>query len=1132
MKHISLNPEIGILQRLIHSLALPAGLKLLLLALLIQGCAQNEKKDLFRYVDSSRSGISFSNVITENDSVNPKDCLNCFNGGGVGIGDFNKDGLPDLVFSGSQVSSKLYMNRGSLRFEDVSEQAGFATSSWVTGVNIVDVNADGWDDIYLNVGGVNCEDNCNNLLFINQGADENGIPSFVEMAGEYGLDDGRYAQQSVFYDYDGDGDLDVYIVHNKNKTNFNRNTPRPKAQWPEYLTDYLLRNDSVAGLDHPVFTNVSGELGLDRRGFGLGVGIADFNNDQRIDLYVSNDFISDDFLYINKFSGDSMKTVFEEASAQYLGHITTNAMGMDIADINDDGISDIMVLDMLPKEYTRHKRVMMEMNYSGYLMVTGNGYTPQYMRNTLQLGNGELNGNPVRMSEVGLLYGISSTDWSWAPLMVDFDNDGDKDLYISNGYIKDVIDLDYIKFSMQNNAFSPKLNQVQKFLEDLPPIKVPNIFFEHTGPDSFEDVSGTWIEELPSLSNGVAYADLDLDGDLDLAVNNINQEAFLLENRTSQKLENHYLRLRLKGQPKNPKAIGAKVTVWSGQSEQHQFQSVIRGYLSSVEPILHFGLPSNMVDSLRVTWPDGKVSMLRNPPADQVVELEEASAARTEAGISVAAATKASEPLFKENTEILNFSHLQVISNEFLKQPLLTKQFSRKGPALAAADIDGIPGDEIYIGGGLGGRGRIWSQGESGNFLPLQALDSINEETDALFFDADQDGDLDLYVASGGNLFDENSPFYADRLYRNDGKGQLTLDPGALPQLNESTSCVVPMDVDHDGDTDLFVGSRIIPRKYPWSPKSSLLINENGKFKEQTPPALARVGMVSGADFRDIDGDGWEDLIVVGEFMGVSIFKNHQGELRPLSLKFIDENDREVGSEGWWNSVAAADFDKDGDVDLIVGNHGLNSFVKPTEGSPIYVYNKDFDEDGKPDPVLGQYFQDKGKKKLFPVHTRDDIEKQFPDTKIRFVTYEQFSEMDYRALLEIKDLDSETLRASTFASCYLENLGEGTFRVRPLPQPCQYAPVNDILVDDFDKDGYLDALLVGNDFSSESNYGRFDAFTGGYLKGSSEGFLWIPSSESGFYVPQQSNELIQVRDREGRTLILAGQNNDRIKVFE
>lgn len=1098
----------------------------------MQGCDRNEKKDLFRYVDSSRSGITFSNVITEDESVNPTDCLNCFNGAGVGIGDFNNDGLPDLVFSGSQVSSRLYLNRGSLSFEDVSEKAGFVTSSWVTGVNVVDVNADGLDDIYLNVGGVNCEDNCNNLLFVNRGIDERGIPSFEEQAKEYGLDDGRYAQQSVFYDYDGDGDLDVYIVHNKNKTNFNRNTPRPKEQWPEYLTDFLLRNDSVEGIDHPVFTNVSKELKLDRRGFGLGVGIADFNNDQRIDLYVSNDFITDDFMYLNKFTTDSLKPFFEEVSRQYLGHVTTNAMGMDIADINDDGLSDILVLDMLPNEYTRHKRVMMEMNYSGYLMVTGNGYTPQFMRNTLQLGNGELNGRPVRSSEVGLLYGVSSTDWSWAPLMVDFDNDGDKDIYISNGYIKDVIDLDYIQFSMQNNAFAPKLNNVQKFLDDLPAIKVPNVFYEHKGPDDFEDVSQTWIEERISLSNGVAYADFDLDGDLDLAVNNINQEAFLLENRASEKLNGHYLRIRLNGKAENPDAIGAKVKVWSGGSEQFQFQSVVRGYLSSVEPILHFGLPTGQVDSIRVTWPDGKVSIRRGIAADQLIELEESSGVRPRAGESGTGPSGSPELLFRENEEVLSASHVQVVSNEFLKQPLLIKQYSWKGPALAAADIDGNPGDEIYVGGGLGASGKIWSQDESGAYRPVQVLDSINEETDAVFFDADNDRDLDLYVASGGNLFDENSPSYADRLYRNDGKGNLTFDPDALPGLRESTSCVVPVDVDHDGDLDLFVGSRIIPRKYPWAPKSSLLINENGRFTERTDDAIARVGMVSDATWQDIDGDGWEDLIVVGEFMAVSIFRNHQGELRPLIVQWTDESGRETDSKGWWNTIAAADFDKDGDIDLMAGNQGLNGFVKPTEGSPIFVYSKDFDDNGRPDPVLGQYFPFKGKKKLFPVHTRDEIEKQFPDTKIRFVTYEQFAEMEYMSLLEIKDLESETLRATTFASTYMENLGEGKFRMHALPTPCQYAPVNDLLVEDFDKDGYLDVLLVGNDFSAESNYGRFDAFTGGFLKGSPSGFHWVPSKESGFYVAQQSNALRVATDRQGRRLILAGQNNDRVKVFE
>jgi len=553
----------------------------LLVILLFLGCNTNKKQELFEYVDSSRSNITFSNTIVENDSINPSDCLNCFNGGGVGIGDFNNDGLSDIVFSGNQVSSKIYLNKGSLQFEDISIKANFSTKSWINGVSIVDINADGYDDIYLNVGGINCDENCNNLLFINDGLDKNGIPTFTEQAEAYGLADGKFSQQSVFFDYDNDGDLDVYIVHNVNNTKYNRNKPRPKKFWPEYLADYMLRNDTIEGIDHPVFTNVSNELHVIHKGFGLGVGIADFNDDNLVDVYVSNDFITDDLLYLNKAHKDSLKPTFEEASRKYVGHMTMNGMGMDIADINNDGLSDILVLDMLPKDYKKHKRVMGKMNYSGYMFTRINDYTSQYMHNTLQLNNGLLHGEPIKSSEVGFLYGISSTNWSWAPLMVDFDNDGDKDIYITNGYVKNVIDLDYIEFSTQKaNVFTPNKNSLKRFVNELPPVELPNFFYEQKVNNTFEDVSLIWVKEQASLSNGVAYADFDLDGDLDMAVNNINSEAFLLENKTSDKLNNHYLRIRLKGSAKNYNAIGAKITIWNNKKEQYQFQSVIRGYMS------------------------------------------------------------------------------------------------------------------------------------------------------------------------------------------------------------------------------------------------------------------------------------------------------------------------------------------------------------------------------------------------------------------------------------------------------------------------------------------------------------------------------------------------------------------------
>ncbi len=1099
----------------------------ILITILLSSCNKGEKEDLFEYVDVSRSNITFSNTIIQNDSINPADCLNCFNGGGVGIGDFNNDGLPDIVFSGNQVSSKIYLNKGSLQFEDISDTSNFIPEGWIIGVSIVDINSDGLDDIYLNVGGFHCDGECKNLLYVNNGLNKNGIPTFTESAEAYGLADGLFSQQSVFFDYDNDGDLDVYIVHNSNRAFFNRNMAVMKDFWPEYLADVLLRNDTVEGVGHPVFTNVSEELNIINKGLGLGVGITDFNNDNLIDIYISNDFITEDHLYINNAHKDSLNPKFIESNKQYVQHQTINGMGMDIADINNDGLPDVMVLDMIPKDYKSQKRMMASMNYNGYLNTLNSDYTSQYMHNTLQYNNGMLDENPIKSSEVAFLLGVSNTGWSWGPLMVDFDNDGDKDIYICNGFIKDLIDLDFINFSTgKSKYFTPSNEKLKEFLGNLPSIVLPNTIYEQKDEYTFDDVSVKWIEDQPSLSNGVAYADFDLDGDLDIAINNINSKAFLIENKTTEKLKNHYLRIRLKGQEKNQKAIGAKITIWNGGKEQHQFQSVIRGYISSVEPIIHFGLQTNTIDSLKIIWPGGKVSKLKNIKADQVLEIDYLTASNT-------TENKLDEKkLFSLNEEILNFSHQENFYNEYTRQPLLIRQYSQKGPCVATANIDGNPGDEIFIGGSFQKPGKIWFQDDTGVYYPKQVLDSIFEDTDAVFFDVDNDSDLDLYVSSGGNEFNENSPYYQDRIYLNNGKGSFSKAEDILPEFFQSTACVKQIDIDHDNDIDLFIGARITPGNYPKTPESLILINENGHFTKKTPSDISMLGMVTDAIWIDLDNDNWEDLIVVGEFMEIKIFKNNKGELAKMPTIWLDENNQNITSEGWWNCIKAGDFDKDGDIDFIAGNQGLNGFIKPKNNFPLYVYARDFDKNGIVDPVLGQYFEDEeGNNVLFPVHTRDDIKNQFPESPINFFSYEEYTHINFKKLLGVKDLESETLKATTFSSSYIENLGNGKFKLAALPKSCQVSPINDILIDDFDKDGLLDALLVGNDFSAESNYGRFDALTGIFLKGNESGFEVIPTKKSGFYVPFQSNHITKILDNKGRKLVLSTQNNEKIRFF-
>ncbi len=1100
---------------------------LYVLLLLTISCVEKQETKRLVHLDTTTTGIDFVNRITENDSINVVKFQYCYNGGGVGIGDFNKDGKPDVVLTGNQVSSRIYLNKGELSFEDISEKANFKTNSWVTGVSIVDINADGWDDIYLNVGGANCKGDCENLLFVNQGTDENGVPAFTERAKAYGLNDGNYAQQSVFFDYDGDGDLDVYILHNGN-SGIDKNNPVPKQYMPPHLKDWLLRNDTTEGVDHPIFTNISEEAGIVHGGFGLGIGINDFNNDGLTDIYVANDFITEDLLYIQKRHADSLQPWFEEKSKQYLGHETYNAMGMDFQDADNDSRPDIMVVDMLPMEYERQKKMLGMMNYEKYLLAQRNDYSSQYVHNTLQLNNGKLRGQQLMTSEVGFMKGISSTDWSWAPLLIDLDNDADKDLYISNGYVKDVADLDYINYSGQNNMFGTREERTKKqieFTKHLDSIYLPNFIYENDGTLGFTDVSNTWTNERPSYSNGIAYADLDTDGDLDLVVNNINEPAFVLENTTSNYSSKNHLRLQLKGIAKNPHAIGAKVTLWNQGKPQHHFQSVVRGYLSSMEPIVHFGVKDSIIDSLQVKWPNGKTSILKEVVANQVLALH------IENAKELPSFDRPEKLLFHASSGLIDFKHDENEFNEYNQQRLLMRQHSQMGPCLAVGNIDGETGDELFIGGSVGRPGQIWKQNNNGVYEAIQKLESDYEDTDAVFVDIDGDGDLDLYVTSGSTEFRKSSENYQDRLYQNDGTGVFTRDIVALPESFESSHCIRASDIDQDGDIDFFIGSRVVPGNYPNHPKNVLLFNDNGRFSEKTDSKIDMLGMVTDAVWEDVDKDGWEDLVVVGEWMPIQIFKNHKGSLRKMKVSFSNDNDQQVRTEGWWNCIAPGDFDGDGDIDFLVGNQGLNGYISPSQEHPLYVYKKDFDQNGSPDPILGHYMETTKGLQLLPVHTRDDIVAQLVSLKKRYRTYEDFVKVDFEGLLNIQNLNEETLQAYTFASSYMENLGDGHFRLIPLPDTCQSAPINKLLVHDFGQDGLLDALAVGNDFSAETLYGKADALTGLFLKGTPNGFEVIKSTDSGFYVPGQSHKIDTFTDLEGSSLIIATQNKDSLKVF-
>jgi hypothetical protein len=1096
------------------------------------GCTSKKEKKLFSYINSSSSNIKFKNTITENDTLNVVNFQYVYNGGGVGIGDFNNDGFSDVVFTGNQVSSKIYINQKDLKFKDISKASGFTTNTWVTGVSIVDINADGWDDIYLSVAGLNCKNNCKNLLFVNQKLNSDGIPTFKEQAAAYNLNDPNYSQQAVFLDYDSDGDLDVFIAHN-GSVKFDKNSPVPKQYMPKNLADYLLRNDKKEGVDHPVFTNVSDSLGITYKGFSLGVNVQDFNNDNLPDIYVSNDFITEDLLYINKgFDTKTNKHLgFKESNKNFFNHLTYNAMGIDIADVNNDELPDVLVVDMLPKSYKRQKSMLGSMNYDKYLIAQRNNYTSQFMHNTLQLHNGVLNDSILKASEIGCYSGISSTDWSWAPILADFDNDGDKDIYITNGYAKDITDLDFINYSNQSTLFGTeeaKNKKLFKLIEKAPSVSIPNYFYENNSSLKFNDVSKDWVsKEENSLSNGAAYADFDNDGDLDLVVNNLNQEAFLIKNNTVENtFKNNYLRVQLLGNKENKDAIGAKVTIWSNNKVQQHYQSKTRGYLSSVESIVHFGLKDSLVDSLQVIWPNKMIS--------KVFEIKSGSKIKVDilSGKNQTKKENKKKHLFNEIENVFSFKHIENEGHDFVSQHLLMRQFSKLGPCIAVANIDAVTGDELFIGGSKGQPSTIWKQNKNGVFKIHQELETEYEDTNAVFIDVDNDTDLDLYVASGGSEFSKDSKLLQDRIYINE-EGSFSKKENVLPTVLEISSCVKPFDFDKDGDVDFFVGSRMIKGSYPLTPKSQLLVNDKGTFNEVNNSDLQNIGMVTDAVWSDINNDGWFDLVVVGDWMPITVFINNKGTLEKSTTKWVDESNQNKDVSGWWNTIKAGDFDNDGDIDFIAGNQGENSFVLPQKGKPVYIYKQDFDANGSIDPIMAQYFNDPERSEdLLPIHTRDDVMKQLVKLKDTYVSYDDFSNTNFMELLKIKNLEKETLKAATFSSSYIENVGNNSFKISKLPEICQTAPINNILVKDFNKDGFLDALLVGNDKNSETNYGHSDALTGVFLEGSKNKFIVKKSNESGFYVPEQSHHIVEINTINDEKIIIATQNNNKAKTFK
>jgi len=1094
-----------------------------LVALTVVGSAcegRSDSQSLFRRVPPAQTGIHFSNELTPSPKLNVVRWPYFYNGAGVAAGDLNDDGRVDLYFTSNQETNRLYLNEGNFRFREVTAAAGVGGSGdWTTGVTMVDVNADGRLDLYVTVVHGYAQLDGHNQLYINQGTDENGVPQFVEKAEAYGLDHRSFGVQSVFFDYDGDGDLDMYQLNGFGNRPRKLPPSRLRKGSHERIGDRLYRNEDG------VFVEVTDEAGIysGRTGAGLGVTTSDFDQNGCPDLYVANDFYEHDYLYYNNCDG-----TFTQAIQEATGHVSYSSMGVDAADYNNDGRSDLAVLDMLPHREEVLKTTEPSDDVQTYQGRRKYGYHHQLDRNTLQLNQGNR-----RFSEIGLLAEIGATDWSWAPLFADFDADGRKDLFVTNGIYRRLNDLDYFDYALEEGRLQ-KLQRgdtapYKELRKRMPHAPSPNFVFHNEGDLTFSDSSAAWGVDRSGFSNGAAYADLDNDGTLDLVVNNVNEQASIYENRADTLLDHHFLTVRLEGEDKNTQGVGAEVTVYQQERRQTRRQQPTRGYLSSVDPRLNFGLGNQGVDSVRVSWPDGHVSTRSSVAPDQTITLRRSRARDTTSPPYTPSSSSLLTTVPADRIGI-DFRHDETTSYPSLRRrPFLPRSLSTEGPAMAVGDVTGNGLDDVFLGGAAGQAGGLYVQQPTGRFRRADESQAVwdrdrkHEDVDAAFFDATGNGALDLYVVSGVQE-KKRDALLQDRLYLNDGNGAFRRATDRLPDgVSARGSVVAPGDFNGDGHEDLFVGTRAAVGGYGKAPSSYLFRNDGtGRFEDVTDevaPGLRNVGMVTDGVWADLEGEGGLDLVVVGEWMPITVFK-HRGD------RLVNRTERLGLAEttGWWTAIRAADFNGSGTPDLVAGNYGLNSRIRPRSGHPVRLYVNDFNGDGAAEPLLTRYRN--GQNMLWA--RRDELLREFPSLEQQFPTYESFGAKSIEDIFSDKKIQKSTLKeASIFSSVYVENQTDSTWTVTSLPSRAQLSPVYSILVSDLTGDDNHDVIMGGNLYGVRPKQGRYDASLGTVLRWREGKWRALSPDQTGLYLEGQVRSLRLVNGPEGRDRILVARNNAR-----